>query len=353
MSKRLGHIFLLLLLVGTTAVGQSVRDSIAMLVPRGEEVFRWGYSELSAADKSLYDTIVGSVIRFEANNFSPYYYHRVDLLGVSNTMSIQQLSYTLERISRDMPELYVLSSTVPRYDYAQYFYYARIGIVNTPERYLSELVQLRAVADSILAEVTPGMTDYEKLCILHDRFIEWGDYGDMTGADAGNIRGALLNKRAVCEGFARAGLYLCQRLGLECIFVTGQMQTSTVNDTWGNHAWNYVRVDGQWYLMDLTSDGGFPGIVGHEAFLRGANYFNAHYRLLSAAGTNPNLGGIYQSLPTLSAEDYSPVATGWSLEDGADGSYSLEFRGRKVLHNGQMYVVNKQGVYSILGNRIR
>lgn len=350
MTNRLVHICALLLVFGITAVGQTVQDSIVALVPRGNEVYRWGYSELTDADKALYDTIVGSVIRFEANNYSAYYYHRVDLLGVPNTMSIQQLSYTLERISRDVPELYVLSSTVPRYDYSLYNYYARIGIVNTPERYLRELVQLRAVADTILAEVTPGMSDYEKLCILHDRFIEWGDYGDMTGADAGNIRGALLNKRAVCEGFARAGLYLCQRLGLECIFVSGQLQTSTVNDTWGNHAWNYVKLAGQWYLMDLTTDGGFPGIVGHEAFLRGAAYFNVHYRLLNAQGTNPNLGGIYQSLPVLSEEDYVPSATG--LKDESE-----EVRGknvaRKVLKNGQMQVMTPQGRYAISGQEIR
>lgn len=338
--------FTLLLALGLCplAQAQTTKDSIAEMVPRGNEVFRWGYNELQTAqERMLYDTIVGSLIRFDANNASPYYYHRCDLTGLPNTMSIQEVIAWLNKLSYDVPELYILSSTIPRYD--TNIYYARIGYVNTPQRYLSELNQLQTIADSLLADILPGMSDYERLLIIHDRFIEWGDYGDMTGADAGNIRGALINRRAVCEGFARAGLYLCQKASIPCIFVTGQMQTSTVNDTWGNHAWNFVQLDNEWYLMDLTSDGGFPGIVGHDAFLRGAAYFNEHYRFAAPGGTNPNTNGTYTSLPALSTNDYTPSST--SVEPT-----TVEIHPGKVLINGQIYIRTEQGIFSVTGLRI-
>ena len=341
--------FLLLLLFSAivmSAQQSATKDSIAGLVPRGNEVFRWGYSELTSdQDKALYDTILGSLIRFDDNNFSPYYYHRCDLTGVPNTMDIQQVIAWLSRLSNDIPELYILSSTIPRYDTESYLYYARIGYVNSPSSYLSELLRLQEVADTLMSDICPEMTDYERLLLIHDRFIEWGDYGDLTGADAGNIRGALLNRRAVCEGFARAGLYLCQRAGIPCVFVSGQMLTSTVNETWENHAWNFVQLDGQWYLMDLTSDGGFPNIVGHDAFVRGAAYFNQYYRFSAPDGTNPNLTA-YHGLPVLASDDYTPGQHDDLQELEQDISI------KKVLIDGHLYLRTSEGIFSLSGHRI-
>lgn len=325
------------------AHAQSVSEQIVQMVPTGGEVYRHGYEELSAADKALYDTIVGSLLRFDANNFSPYYYHRCDLTGVPSTRNIYDLMDDLSRIQHDMPEMYILSSSIPRSDYSTGMYYARIGYVNTPQKYLSELEHLEAIADSILEPIEEGMSTYEKLLILHDGFINWGDYGDMTGADAGNIRGALINKRAVCEGFARAGLFLCQRAGLRCVYVEGQLLTSSVNETWGNHAWNFVEVDGEWYLMDLTTDGGFPNICGHSAFLRGQDYFSENYRLYTSDGADPNLDGVYHALPTLADTSYNPNAsTGFqnALHENSN---------RKVLMNGQLYIITSHGVFDAWG----
>lgn len=286
---------------------QTTAEKIAALIPSGKEVYRHGYSELDDESKALYDGIVESLCKFEANNASPNYYHRCDLTDVPTNRSIYSVMADLKRIEHDMPEMYILSSYIPRTDYGTGMYYARIGIVNTPEKYLGELQKLNDIATSILSSIKEGMSDYDKLKVIHDGFINWGDYGDMTGADAGNIRGALINKKAVCEGFARAGLYLCQRAGLKCIYVEGQLRTSSVNDTWGNHAWNFVQLNGKWYLMDLTTDGGFAGICGYSAFLRGQDYFSENYKLTSKDGSDPNLNGVYQSLPTLAPTTYDPT----------------------------------------------
>lgn len=338
----------LLAILPIIGIAQNTAESISALIPRGEDVFRWGYSELNAQERQMYDTIVGSLIRFEANNASPYYYHSCYLTGVPNTIDIQQLISMLTRVSRDIPELYILSSSIPRYDYNTYSYYARIGYVNNPDKYLDELRALRLAADTILRDITPDMSDYEKLLKLHDGFIEWGDYGDMTGADAGNIRGALLNKRAICEGFAFAGLYLCQRVGIPCIFVEVQQVTSTVNNTWGNHALNYVKLDGQWYMMDLTADGGFPNIVGHVGFLRGQAHFDESYRLEDENGT-PKNAIAYNSLPTLSTDDYDPNATPPSALE-QDWAHQQP---RKLLINGHLVIRTDEGDYTATGQLIR
>lgn len=360
MLKRILYIGILAILPQLIAA-QSTESSILSLIPQSDEVFRWGYSELDAQGRQLYDSTLATLVRFEANNFSPYYYHRVDLPCIPNTVSIQEVTYLLTRLQHDVPELFILGSTVPRYDYQTYIYYARIGYVNSPESYLSQLQALRLAADSILMEITPEMSDYEKLLVLHDGFIRWGDYGDMTGADAGNIRGALLNKRAVCEGFAYAGLYLCQRIGIPCIFVEVQQITSTVNNTWGNHAINYVKLDGQWYMMDLTADGGFPNIVGHAGFLRGQTHFDESYRLENEDGLLKN-AAAYNALPALAQDDYDPNAehnTDPGDQNPDDEEHAsleetaLPSRTGKVIINGHLYIRSGEGIYSATGQRIR
>lgn len=348
------HLLLLLFFLGLPpycVFAQSVGEKIKALIPSGEKVYRHGYSELDNDGKALYNSIIESLCGFEANNASPNYYHRCDLTGVPTSRNIYTLMADIKRIEHDVPEMFILSSYIPRTDYGTGMYYARIGITNNPQKYLEELQKLKDAADEILKPTKEDMSDYEKLKIIHDGFINWGDYGDMTGADAGNIRGALINKRAVCEGFARAGLFLCQRAGLKCIYVEGQLRTSSVNDTWGNHAWNFVQVDGKWYLMDLTTDGGFAGICGYSAFLQGQDYFLENYKLTYKDGSDPNLNGMYQTLPTLEATSYSATSSINDVENYA--TQSIRKPRKNLGINGQVTISHAHHLYNINGIRMR
>ncbi len=279
------------------------QDSILSLLPLGDEVFRYGYNELTVNDKKTYDYILRTLTGFEANKAYSLY-HKVDLNLASQgiTMDTYSLMYMLERIYRDVPEMYIMYP-IPRYD-------GGVGIlaVNTPESYYNELKEINTICAGIIENITPEMTTYDKLKVIHDGFIAWGDYGGMSSAYAGNIKGAFLEKKAVCEGFSRAFLLLCQKIGIPCLYVSGSLCTSTDTDTWGNHAWNFVQVDGEWYLADITTDGGFPGICGYSAFLRGQDYFNKNYRLTTTSGINENTDNIYTVLPTLAKTTYDPNA---------------------------------------------
>ena len=66
--------------------------------------------------------------------------------------------------------------------------------------------------------------------------------------------GAFLSGRAVCDGYARATKILADYCNMECYYVSGYCNTSSGP---GGHAWNLVRVDGQYYQLDVTwNDGG-------------------------------------------------------------------------------------------------
>ena len=56
-----------------------------------------------------------------------------------------------------------------------------------------------------------------------------------------DVYGALINKEAVCVGYAKAFKYLCDKAEINCILIKNK-----------THAWNYVQLDGRWYSVDTT-----------------------------------------------------------------------------------------------------
>jgi len=297
-------LLLLSLISSICAYAQSVKEQISSKIPKGDKVFRYGYNELTTAEKSIYENVVDELIHFDANNAMPYYYHTVELKSLPSNITATELSHILARIKNDMPEMFVLGFTIPRHNGE--YYMGRIGYAHTPESFLSDLEQMEYAFSQIAGSITNEMSTYTKLRILHDSFISWANYGDMSGADGGTAKGALVNRRAVCEGLSRGFLYLCQRVGLKCIYVSGSKIVSTEKNEWGNHAWNYVEIDGKWYLIDIANDGGFANQCGYISFLRGNDHISTNYSHYSISGEDSNCNGVYKELPPLAETTYQP-----------------------------------------------
>lgn len=96
--------------------------------------------------------------------------------------------------------------------------------------------------------------------------IQSGDYAHVPEQTAE----AVFDRRSgVCEGYARLMVALGKASGLEIAFVTGYIRDSNrrlqiSDDPWDtsrsealegvSHAWNAVKLDGSWYLIDATWD---------------------------------------------------------------------------------------------------
>lgn len=165
--------------------------------------------------------------------------------------------------------------------------------------------QIEQVKNQIISNLN-GMNDYQKLKAIHDYLIDTIEYeNDLTQNNIYDIYGALVNKRCVCEGYAKAYQYLLNEIGIENTIVIGT-GTNSKGET-ENHAWNYVQLNGQWYAVDVTWDD--PVIVGggkltnkarYENFLKGSETINQnHY----ASGKFTNNGQVF-SYPVLSVEDF-------------------------------------------------
>lgn len=127
----------------------------------------------------------------------------------------------------------------------------------TKEEVEAALQDIEVAKNEILENATGS--NYDKILYVHDWIIENTKYDTSNSANTSNIYGCLVNKSAICEGYARAYKYLLDELNIPCILVSG-----TAIDENGNterHAWNYVYIQNNWYAVDTTWDD--PIIVGN------------------------------------------------------------------------------------------
>lgn len=151
-----------------------------------------------------------------------------------------------------------------RRDYAHHFWlgnrysigYSSVSCVSITLEYLlsgAELQEAREAfdeaADAILAGLTADMSEYERELYLHDILAGMITYTE--GTHAHNAYGALVEGRAVCEGYAEALQYLLQRAGIQSFLAIGASLDPETGTSVG-HEWNYVRIDGEYYHVDLT-----------------------------------------------------------------------------------------------------
>ena len=92
-------------------------------------------------------------------------------------------------------------------------------------------------------------TDLEKVFYVHEWLVQNIAYDrehlSDNVQDDHNLRGALLDGTAVCDGYAKTYALTLRKLGITGVLVTSK-------DI--GHAWNMVELDGNWYQVDCTWD---------------------------------------------------------------------------------------------------
>lgn len=112
--------------------------------------------------------------------------------------------------------------------------------------------KIRNDLEAFLDTVDGSMTDYELELKAHDFLANRAEYDHSALQDpdarphAWSVIGVFEYGKAVCEGYSRAFQLMCFMLGLDCTVVTGE--------TTEPHMWNLVKIDGDWYHVDLTSN---------------------------------------------------------------------------------------------------
>ena len=111
--------------------------------------------------------------------------------------------------------------------------------------------------DEMYASLAPqleGLSDYEKIkeiykfVMNHMRYSVDSLYTDHTVV-------GFVNGKGVCQAYA-VGLYIfLEKAGIEARYVPGPLNADYINE-YTHHAWNMVKLEGQWYHLDATWDDG-------------------------------------------------------------------------------------------------
>lgn len=166
--------------------------------------------------------------------------------------------------------------------------------------------EIELVKNEILERIE-GKSDVEKIKYIHDYLIDTIEYDQTLVKDNSyNIYGALVSKSCVCEGYAKAFQYLLSEANLESIIVTGNATNSDGKTE--NHAWNYVKINEEWYAVDTTWDD--PILIGgavltnnikYRYFLKGSKTMDRNHTVCNKFTTD----GQDFEFPELSIKDYS------------------------------------------------
>lgn len=102
-------------------------------------------------------------------------------------------------------------------------------------------------AETVLEAARELETDYERLRYIHDWLCNNTTYTKGDDPSLREADGAIVNGQAVCEGYAKAFMYLAQKLGYQCICSVGEANLE-------DHMWNMVKIGNAWYNVDVTWD---------------------------------------------------------------------------------------------------
>ena len=140
----------------------------------------------------------------------------------------------------------------------------------------------RSILQNALAVISwyvrEDMSDYEKELALHDWMVDYAEYdpGELSShpeeapsPDNDNPYGFFQYRKAVCLGYSSTFQLFMDLVGIECITVQGTAREGEP------HAWNMVRLDGEWYCVGVTWDDPV------SSFPVGPEYHHAYFNVVS------------------------------------------------------------------------
>lgn len=185
-----------------------------------------------------------------------YYAMKNGLLNLEDSIQVLRLS------GKELFDIYFMI----RMDCPEIFYTVKFTYKYYPDSVMAEIIpeylfskdkikeHRQAMESRVKKLIRPAMELDEKgkELYIHDFICQNVFYDKLKKAYSHEIIGALGNGVAVCEGIAKAVKILCDAMGIWCI-----VALSDANPDKGikyRHAWNVIRINGNFYHMDATFD---------------------------------------------------------------------------------------------------
>ena len=240
-----------------------------------DSIFNVGdFTSVPPSDENQYLTNEGIIVDTlhagfrNKNTATQTFYYKTTELVTEETLS-GWFHTAKDRLSRyDSFGIKRYAATASKYTKNSEFYYT---ITYTVEYYLTadQEIALDTKIGTVLNGLNlSGKTDLEKVTAIYAYLCENVSY-DENAESCFTAYGALLDGRAVCQGYALAMMRLLNAAGLE----EADVVLGTSSDV--NHMWNVVYVDGEYFLLDATWDSDSDAKC-YAYFLKGSDDFANH-----------------------------------------------------------------------------
>lgn len=216
---------------------------------------RGGFEALSEAGRVLYTRLLDSFYQISEEKNERGLYDATPVLIRDLGLEDGELGQALKAAQQDNPQVFWLASTYSVGDTIQLYSHLPPAECNRRVALLNDSVM------QILSAMPQGLSEFEREEYLVRALSELCQYdSEAARSDSRNswaaytAFGALYNRKAVCEGYARAMQLLSSYTDLSSRLITGWGKTE-------RHMWNLIQIDGLWYHLDPTWIDGDSGLV--------------------------------------------------------------------------------------------
>lgn len=215
---------------------------------REEQADCYAFGKLSQEEQEVYLEILEALTQFKEN---------VKLSSCDR----EQISRVFQCVLNDHPEIFYVEG----YSFTEYTLGSILKKITFTGSYRfnqEEVKEKQRQIDDYVNQCLAGMPEdadeYEKVKYVYEYLIHHTDY-DAGAKDSQNICSVFLERRSVCQGYAKATQYLLNRAGVFATLVLGRVVGGE------GHAWNLVRIDGAYYYVDTTwGDASYQAVGGSD-----------------------------------------------------------------------------------------
>lgn len=234
-------------------------------------------SILNNDQKMVYNQVYKNILNFNENIFK-----------LASPLSHDNLYVTMNAVYNDHPELFWVSTSY------KYGYNSAGDVVQLKLNYCIPKAQFNAASSAfnnsinrVVDQAAMFPTDLERERAVHDIICDYATYSSNSSSHQ-SAYSALVEGNSVCAGYSRAFQIACRKLGITCYYVTGIANGE-------EHAWNIVRIGGNYYNVDITGDDTINETLNTHSY----TYFNVSDGQIAHNHVRSELSSLLPSCDTI------------------------------------------------------
>ena len=259
-------------------------DSLELKLARDDEIRNIevsnGYESLDTdVERMVYKKVIENAdnVSYSKTRNGSYYIN--DIYMPVRGVTLDVIKKVLYAIRNDHPNIFWISNFYERI-YDDKSSKIRLSSIFSKKELAYAKEKMEDKTNEIISSMPRGLSDYDKVKFIHDYIVKnckyareqlqfksqydhnslnrHGASGVVKSIPSYNISfndyykiftpyGCLIDRSAVCEGISKAFQILCTEVGIETRQVSGYLGEEA-------HMWNLVKIDGDWYHIDVTND---------------------------------------------------------------------------------------------------